>query len=99
MDNPRPTANHVPAVNGAANQRPLREYGAPQVNGALPALAQREGEFRALANARLGNEEEGEITAQRHLEEEEEGGCRYHDGMTRRTLWMKIEGLKIVGSF
>ncbi|GAB2283942.1 hypothetical protein Dimus_018424, partial [Dionaea muscipula] len=36
MDDPPPPANHVPAANGAANQRPLREYAAPQVNGALP---------------------------------------------------------------
>ncbi|GAB2270071.1 hypothetical protein Dimus_004984, partial [Dionaea muscipula] len=35
MDDP-PPANHVPVANGAANQRPLREYAAPQVNGALP---------------------------------------------------------------
>ncbi|GAB2283977.1 hypothetical protein Dimus_018457 [Dionaea muscipula] len=35
MNDP-PPANHVPAANGAANQRPLREYAAPQVNGALP---------------------------------------------------------------
>ncbi|GAB2295762.1 hypothetical protein Dimus_029917, partial [Dionaea muscipula] len=25
-----PPANHNPAANGAANQRPLREYAAPQ---------------------------------------------------------------------
>ncbi|GAB2276634.1 hypothetical protein Dimus_011352, partial [Dionaea muscipula] len=37
------------------------------------ALAQREGEFRALANARLGDEKEGEVAAEQHLEEEEEG--------------------------
>ncbi|GAB2299682.1 hypothetical protein Dimus_033739, partial [Dionaea muscipula] len=30
MDDPPPT-NHVLAANGAANQRPLREYAAPQV--------------------------------------------------------------------
>ncbi|GAB2272821.1 hypothetical protein Dimus_007641 [Dionaea muscipula] len=32
MDDP-PPANHVPAANGAANQRPLREYAAPQWGG------------------------------------------------------------------
>ncbi|GAB2270041.1 hypothetical protein Dimus_004954, partial [Dionaea muscipula] len=39
MDDP-PPANHVPAANGAANQRPLREYAAPQVNGALSGIVQ-----------------------------------------------------------
>ncbi|GAB2268404.1 hypothetical protein Dimus_003366 [Dionaea muscipula] len=32
MDDP-PPANHFPAANGAANQRPLREYAAPQWGG------------------------------------------------------------------
>ncbi|GAB2268598.1 hypothetical protein Dimus_003553 [Dionaea muscipula] len=36
MEDPHPTANHIPAANGAANQRPLHEYAAPHVNGALP---------------------------------------------------------------
>ncbi|GAB2298143.1 hypothetical protein Dimus_032214, partial [Dionaea muscipula] len=31
-----PLANQIPAANGAADQRPLREYAAPRVNGALP---------------------------------------------------------------
>ncbi|GAB2268937.1 hypothetical protein Dimus_003876, partial [Dionaea muscipula] len=35
MDDP-PPSNHVPVANGAANQRPLREYAAPQVNALLP---------------------------------------------------------------
>ncbi|GAB2265925.1 hypothetical protein Dimus_000958 [Dionaea muscipula] len=38
MEDPPPPANHVPAANGAANQTPLREYAAPQVNGVLPEL-------------------------------------------------------------
>ncbi|GAB2273340.1 hypothetical protein Dimus_008138 [Dionaea muscipula] len=39
MEDPHPSlANHNPAANGAANQRPLREYAAPQVNGALPDI-------------------------------------------------------------
>ncbi|GAB2283132.1 hypothetical protein Dimus_017662 [Dionaea muscipula] len=33
IDDP-PPANHVPAANGAANQRPLREYAAPQLEEA-----------------------------------------------------------------
>ncbi|GAB2273055.1 hypothetical protein Dimus_007864 [Dionaea muscipula] len=32
MDDP-PPANYVPAANGAANQRPLCEYAAPQWGG------------------------------------------------------------------
>ncbi|GAB2275649.1 hypothetical protein Dimus_010407 [Dionaea muscipula] len=33
MEDPPPPANHVPAANGAANRRPLREYAAPQWGG------------------------------------------------------------------
>ncbi|GAB2294645.1 hypothetical protein Dimus_028841 [Dionaea muscipula] len=33
MNDPAPPANHVLAANGAANQRPLREYAAPQWGG------------------------------------------------------------------
>ncbi|GAB2279100.1 hypothetical protein Dimus_013756, partial [Dionaea muscipula] len=36
MEDPPPPAKHLPVGNGVANQRPLREYAAPQVNGALP---------------------------------------------------------------
>ncbi|GAB2275590.1 hypothetical protein Dimus_010350 [Dionaea muscipula] len=33
MEDPPPPANHIPATNGAANQRPLHEYAAPQWGG------------------------------------------------------------------
>ncbi|GAB2266125.1 hypothetical protein Dimus_001148 [Dionaea muscipula] len=46
MDDP-PPGNHVPAANGAANQRPLREYAAPQVQ--LGQLAS------AIRNRNQGN--------------------------------------------
>ncbi|GAB2283585.1 hypothetical protein Dimus_018092, partial [Dionaea muscipula] len=46
MDDP-PPANHVPAANGAANQRPLREYAATQVD-ALTILFSKLGNVNAI---------------------------------------------------
>ncbi|GAB2294818.1 hypothetical protein Dimus_029013, partial [Dionaea muscipula] len=58
MDDP-PPANHVPAANGVANQKPLREYVAPQVYGALPGETSERKENEEVEKDEV-NEHEGQ---------------------------------------